>query len=560
MRTPTWAAIAISGLLGGVNACGPGNPTDDSGTDGAVAADVPHADGARSDGGSDARSADAAERADADSGVHPGQDAGPAPDSSISGDLPARYPANTIHSPITPTVVQNITNIIASHHRDPTQFMRMGDANCGAETMPFDPMNPLMQSLVGLPNASTFQTTMTYFEGTKVAATDPSGFCPAHTCSSWSWVGYFCNDNTLTATSAFDTSGGQTLLSQELAANPGAFAFIQFGGGEQDDLAPSTGLGSENVDVNGFGNMGFAQGIWELTDELIAQGVVPVLRGFPARWFPTNDMMCQHEPSGGYPPDSTPFTAAGTGLLMDTIRRGIAEARQIPVASFNVRAAQVPTTPPYTVDGCGLHLHQLSGGPGDFSDMRYGYPIDNLNILEQTARMRQVAQGTWAPEANPGPARTGSGTMSDPFIIDEVPFTDMHDLGAAQPSPITDYSSCCPSGQSVSSMDGNAYFYRLDVTDPSGVSVRISMTARYNSPVDHSAQAILRHFTTSATIANCTYSADENGTLVNNYYRFHLAPGTHYFTVASQRFTPTSTPAEVLLAVQPCTSDDLYCP
>jgi hypothetical protein len=93
---------------------------------------------------------------------------------------------------------------------------------------------------------------------------------------------------------------------------------------------------------------GYAQGIWELTDELIAQGVVPILRGFSTRWFPTSDPMCQSAPAGGYP-HGTPFTATGTGPLLETIKRQVAEARQIPFASFDVRAAQVGATPPDTL-------------------------------------------------------------------------------------------------------------------------------------------------------------------------------------------------------------------
>jgi hypothetical protein len=481
-------------------------------------------------------------------------------ETSISPGLPARYPAGAIHSPITPTVVASIKAIMASGQRDPKKFFRLGDANCGTETMPFEQPNPLTLPLIGLPDAGALQTTIDYFASAKIAAADPNGWwCQPGGCSSWSWCGVFCNDNTIVATSAFQTNQGQTLLSEELAANDGAFALIAFGGAEQDDLAPKTGPGSENVDVNGYGAMGYAQAIWELTDELMAQGVVPILRTFSTRWFPTSDPMCQAEPSGGYPA-GTPFTATGTGTLMETIAREVAEARQVPFASFGARAAQVGATPPDSVQACGIHYTQGAQGPGDFTDLTTGFAIDNLNDVEQLDRVRRVAQGMWTAEANPGPARTGSGSAADPFVIDGLPFADLRDLSAAPASPISDYSTCSPPGTSVPTIDGPAYFYRFDVTAPARLRARVSLTARYKSPIDQSTPAILRHFTGAVGVANCDYQLDENKQLLNDYYRIDLPAGTHYFTIASPKFATTSTPAEVLFAIQPCGADDPYCP
>jgi hypothetical protein len=562
----TLTACAACAVGGSLSACG--------GSDGGVASPGPGVDGGGGGqeegggGGGDASqghpgpdsSAPGADGAGS-SETGGGGDGGvvtPPTDGSISSDLPARYPGDAVHSPITASVVKSINAIIASHHRDPKLFMRFGDANCGTETQVFEQPNSNNLALVGLPNAASFQTTRDWFEGTKVAGADPNSSCAANGCSSWSWIGVFCNDNTLAATSAVGSSGSQTAFSKQLSLNGGAFAMVQFGGAEQDDLAPKTGPGSENVDINGFGDMGYAQAIWELTDELIAQGVVPLLRGFPMRWFPTNDAMCSSTPAGGYPMATVPFSPTGTGLLMDTIKRGIAEARQIPFASFNVRATQLATTPPFTVDPCGIHMVQPSDGPGDFSNLKLGYPIDNLNIIEQIDRVRQVAQGNWTPENNPGPARAGTGTSTDPFVIDGLPFADLRDLSAAAASPITNYSSCAPTGHTGPTVSGPAYFYRVDVTG-SGVAVRVSATGRFKSAVDQ--KVVLRHFMNGTVIGDCTPSADEQGNTLNNYYRMHLAAGTHYFTVAAtdNLTAGATTPPEMLLAIQPCEADDPYC-
>ena len=477
MNKQAFFALAMAGVGVTVSGCS-GSNGGSSADGGANTASSSRETGSSSSGGGGSSSTSGGSSAGGglDAGVRDAASNFPPGDGSISQSLPARYPSSVIHSPITTSVVNSINAIVASHHRDPQTIMRFGDANCGAETTAWEQPNPLMQSIVGLPNKADFQPTADYFSAHKIAAADPNGFgCMPGTCSSLSWVGFFCNDGTLVVTNAFQTSNGQTLLAQELGANPGAFGLIQFGGGEQDVSSPKTGPGAENGNINGYGGMGFAQGTWELSDELIAQGVVPVLRGFANRWFPTNDFTCSKVPSGGYPPATVPYSAAGTGPLMDTIKRAIAEARQVPFASFLVRADQNGAIPPYTIEACGLHY---TGGASDFTDMKLGGPIDSLTVIEQLDRLRKVAQSTWTPDPNPGPARAGSGSATDPFIVDGLPFGDLRDLSAAPAPTITDYSKCAPSDQGVPTMDGPAYVYRLDITDPAGLAVRLSLTSR----------------------------------------------------------------------------------
>src|SRR5207253_484463 len=101
---------------------------------------------------------------------------------------------------------------------------------------------------------------------------------------------------------------------------------------------------------------------------------------------------------------------------------------------------------------------------------------------------------------------------------------DFRSLAQAPASPISDYSSCM--GSKVSA----TLFYRLDVT--AATPVRVRVTSRLHSP----ARPFLRHLSGAVEVKNCAASVDR-GALIDDLYRLTLAPGTHYFAVASPSFT-----------------------
>jgi hypothetical protein len=176
--------------------------------------------------------------------------------------------------------------------------------------------------------------------------------------------------------------------------------------------------------------------------------------------------------------------------------------------------------------------------------MKLGYPADNAVIIEQLDEARKVVQGTMQVAAATGRLRVGSGSATDPFVVDALPFTDLRSLAQTPASPITDWSSC------MGGKTGPTLFYRLDVT--AATPVRVRLTSRLHSP----AHAFLRHLTGTVDTKNCTASVDR-GALIDDMYRLTLQAGAHYFAVAAPAFTAGATAPEFIFVVQPCSSDAL---
>jgi hypothetical protein len=424
---------------------------------------------------------------------------------------PARYPAGTLYSPITDHVVANIRAIMASARRNARQFMQFGDANCGTELMPFDPLNMFgLKPLPGVPQG--FQPTVDSFSMQKINGQ-----------SSFLRASLGCGES---GTAHDAVTGSSSAVVRETQANGAAFGLVQFGNAEQGDMVDNPRLIDDNMYLEGFD-----QYMLEVVDELIARGVVPLVRAFPARVNCDNGCRAIH-----------------MGPMFATITRAIAEARQVPFGDLNVQLAMSGSQPGDYLNGNDGHFTTGNAGPADFRNMKYGYPNDVMLALGMLDRARQVADGSWKPEPNPGPSRKGTGSATDPFVIDGLPFTDLRSLADAQTSPITSFTSCGFSKP----IDGPAHFYRLDVTSPTPVKVRI--TNRMKSPTT----AILRHFIDRVDVATCSKSTAD-GLTWDNFYETTLGPGTHFFSVMSPKFTAADTPPEFLLVVQPCAVDEPRC-
>jgi hypothetical protein len=401
--------------------------------------------------------------------------------------------------------------IIASSQRDAALFMQFGDANCGSELMPFDPKNMYgLKPLPAVPNG--LQPAVDYFSARIINGQTP-----------FARLSIGCGES---GTARDAITGTSSPIVRETQANGAAFALVQFGNAEQGNMVDNPRLIDDNMYLEGFD-----QYMLEVVDQLIARGIVPLVRAFPARV--NCDSGCR---------------AVHMGPMFATVTRGIAEGRQIPFGDLNVQLAMSGSKPGDYLNGNDGHYTAGSGGPADFRNMKNGYPNDVMLSLGLLDRARQVAEGTWKAEANPGPSRRGSGTTRDPFVVDTLPYTDLRDFAGAQASPITSLAGCGTSKK----MDGPAYFYRLDVASPTPVKVRI--TNRMKSP----AVGVLRHFASRIDVASCIASIAD-GLTWDNFYETTLAPGTHYFGIMSSTYAPTATPAEFLLVVQPCETDDPRC-
>jgi hypothetical protein len=466
--------------------------------------------------------------------VSPPGDAGsPPPDAGG----PARYPVDAVHSPITSNVLASMTAIHALGQRNMKRYLSVGDANCSGETSPSDAANPFgLSPIPGVPAGS--EAVVQYFLADKITAPDNRSAANV-TESSLLRFSFACPESG-TAQGVLDPP---SLLDQEITATDAAFAIISAGGVEMYNA----NIDSLRHELDIIHSLDSA--LLEVVDHLIAQGIVPALRAFPSKY---NCAACIDEsaPPGCNCPDSGPFQLINLSSFYRSLVRGIAEGRQIPFADDNAELAQSGAKPGDWLDGTSGHLSQNpnSHNPSDFSDMTRGYAADSLVILQQLDRMRNFANGTLAPEANPGPARVGSGTAADPFDMGTLPFTDLRRLSDAQPSPITDFSSC----GGAAMVDGPAYVYRVEVSV--ATAMRIVIFDRQNSP----AKSFLRHFVGTLDAAHCVVSQDQVQTY-DDAYATTLAPGTHYFVVASPSFTPTSTPADVGLTAEPCPTGDPRC-
>jgi hypothetical protein len=441
----------------------------------------------------------------------PSLDGSSAPVRPADPRAPTRYPAGQLHSPLTENVVANVQAIVSTSQRNLAQFMQFGDANCGTELMPFDPRNPYgLRPVPGVPSGS--QPTIDYFSRQTIQGE-----------TAFLRLSLGCGESG-TARDAVD--GTSSPIVRETTINGAAFALVQFGNAEQGDMVQNPRVIDDNMYMEGFDRY-----MLEVVDELIARGVVPLVRTFPAR------VNCDHG-----------CQAVHMGPMFATITRGIAEGRQIPFADLNVQLAMAGSKPGDYLNGNDGHFTAGTAGSADFRDMKLGYPNDVTLALAILDRMQQVAQGAWRAEPNPGPPRLGSGTLDEPFAVDTLPFTDLRDFRGAKPSPTTDYASC----GAPKPIDGPAYFYRLEITSPTPVKVRL--TNRMNSP----AAAIVRHFVGKIDVAHCTKSIAD-GITWDNLYETTLAPGTHYFAVMSPKYDEGATPPEFLFVVQPCADDDLLC-
>jgi hypothetical protein len=440
---------------------------------------------------------------------------------------PARYPAGAVHAPITTKVLARMRAIIASGQRKTSRFLKVGDANCGYEMTPFDPANMFhFQPVPAVPEG--LSGTVSYFSSDKINGE-----------SSFLRYSLACPES---GTAEGVLAPAPSLLDREVGVTDAAFAMVMLGGLEM------WGKNFDSLRHEMDAVHGFAPAMLDVVDALIANGVVPVVRAFPNR---VNCPGCidENAPASCTCAPGSAWQVTNQATLFETIVRGIAEARQVPFADDNVLLEQEGSRPGDYLEGDSGHLKVASGGnPADFRDMKLGYPVDNLILLEQLERLRRSATGSYTADQNPGPARRGDGNGTHPYVIDTLPFTDLRSFTDASASPIVDYSSC-HGPNAVRS----AYFYRLDISTPT--PVRVVAFARAKSPV----HLMLRHFTGDIDIARCSFSSDAAQPFYDDAYAATLRAGVHFFTVATPSFAANGTPPEVMLIVQPCGEGDPRC-
>jgi hypothetical protein len=223
-------------------------------------------------------------------------------------------------------------------------------------------------------------------------------------------------------------AGAPSPIERELAAISPAFATVMFG---TNDI--------------GFANISrYGRNLLDITDLLLAKGVVPILSSIPPR-------------------DDDP-TADAWVPRYNAVVRAVAQARQVPFVDLH---RDLDNLRSHGLTGDNVHLDsQGSGCTFAPIGMLHGNNRRNLLTLEMLDRLRRaVLLGEPAPDAK-ATRLVGEGTATAPYVIPALPFGDGRDTRAAGERNLDRYA--CGKGK-ASDASGAEIHYRLVV----GTSTRL---------------------------------------------------------------------------------------
>ena len=288
----------------------------------------------------------------------PGTDTGdPAPYAA------ALYPPETTHSPLTPFVADRLRDVMDRSTGQDDVFMKVGASGtvsrnylyCFAdapELAPYDGLQPGLDHFL---------------------AGDAEGDTPFDRTTLAAKVGM---------SAGWAISGSPSPVEQEIAAIDPAFALIAYGA---NDMQLGTTYRSASY--------GYADNLLTLVDDLLDQGIVPVVSGTPQRldrddaylWVPT-------------------YTA---------IARGVAQARQVPFLDLHEAYADLTN---WGLSGDGLHgnISPDGGCVFDTDNLDYRANTRNLISLQVLNRLHGVVlEGGAAPDS--AEVLEGDGSPEAPF-------------------------------------------------------------------------------------------------------------------------------------------------
>ena len=217
-------------------------------------------------------------------------------------------------------------------------------------------------------------------------------------------------------TAAWVIDGSPSPLDEELDLTQARFGLIEYG---TNDMHMGATYASAMV--------GFADALVTLVDTLIMQGVIPLLHTNRARLdSPSADRWVS---------------------TYNAVIRGVAQGRQVPLLD---QFALLEALPDFGLGSDGLHMstYKEEGKVRTcrFHDsaMQYGYNTRNLATVDALSRLTAVVtDGLDAPDT--GEVTPGTGTLSDPFVIDGLPFTAMRNTAHSTQSELDIYPGCAAS-------------------------------------------------------------------------------------------------------------------
>ena len=372
-------------------------------------------------------------------------------DASPAAPAPVQYSEGPILSPLPPDLVEHLRAVHATTTGSDAVFAKIGDSHTATP------------SYLGC-----FGGTQVMLDGRDLADTvahftagDAAGATPYARTSIAAVVGW----------SAFQVlAGSPSPLAQEVAAIHPAFATVMFG---------TNDIGYARIDR-------YAQNLVDITDILLAQGIIPILSTIP----PRDDNAAADIEVPRY----------------NAIARGVAQTRGVPLVDLHRELLPLAG---HGLGGDNLHLETYSGGACQLTaaGLAHGNNIRNLIVLQTLDRLRRtVVASEAAPDAD-APRLAGAGGADDPFVIAQLPFADRRDTATFGADAITSYPTCGTQPEL-----GNEVYYRLDVTAAGMFHVYVA---------DGAADIDLHVLRDAPTAAGCLARGDAEVSV-------QLAPGTYY--------------------------------
>jgi hypothetical protein len=343
---------------------------------------------------------------------------------------PALYPSDRTHSPITPYVLGQLTEVLAlnpASARD--RFMKVGDSITASSAF----LYCFAGANVELGAHAALQATLDVYRGASVLGTTS-----------------FDRDSNVVQSgrTAFWAMDGQpSPLVLEMDAVHPAVGVVMFG----------------TNDIGWYGSDHLATLDWyhgymfDLVDAMLARGIIPILSTIPPR-------------------DDDSTLDAWVPTFNATIR-AFAQGRQIPLVDLHRELLPLAA---HGLSGDGIHPNASGGGACVLSadGLTYGYNVRNLITLEALDRVRRAALADEGAPDETAPTLAGQGTVASPFLVVGEPFVDVRDTSSSTSRSLDVYDGC----GSTADESGPEFVYRLEIASP--VRIRAIVLDRGNVDID----------------------------------------------------------------------------
>lgn len=316
-------------------------------------------------------------------------------DSGFERGNPVLYPSDRVQSPITSDMVGYWTQQTASNGGLPDDvFAKTGDSKFVSSNS----IGCFAGGNVDLGANTHLEGTLNYF-----LAGDAAGSTPFDRSSLAVRVG---------RTATWLVGGNPSPLEQEFAAVSPRFTLIAFG---KNDMA--------FPDVAQFPNK-----LWDAVDYTLANGSIPVIY---------STVPCQSCPGGIENVD-----------LYRRLARAVAQYHQIPFVDLYQALNSLPGQG-LGADGVNMNVYSPDGSAPcvlTTAGLQFGYNNFNLITLEVLDRLRStLLLGMSAPDPN-ADRRDGAGSLIQPVIVGDFPYSAGEDLRRVVHDDIVSYSGCPEDG------------------------------------------------------------------------------------------------------------------